>query len=244
LEQARIRHELVLAAVVLGHTDSMDLLAGTWDQVILATGRRRPFGILKFQFQNGPGERFEVEPAPKCVLEVLQAPVQAREKAKGKKNSVELARIVEADQEARKQPFGGMSMDRCLKLWQEDRARYRRVLGLVKGGAVKTATDYERAALVCQHGGTFADFQLAHELALCAVVLGSESASWLAGATYDRMMLSASYPQRFATQFLNNSLEPVAGEGINDTIRRAVVHGTLDDARRQERLLREQVQGK
>jgi hypothetical protein len=222
----------------------MDILAQTWDEVIVATGRNRPFGVVKLAFQTGPGERFEVEPAPKCVSEVLLQPMRAREKAREQRSNVELVRIVEEDQAARKQPFTALTADQCAKLWQEDRRRFRRVIELVKRGSLKTGADFERAALVCQHGGAFDDYQLAHELALCAVVLGSEDASWLAGATYDRMMLAAGYQQRFATQFLNNSLEPVASNGIGDAVRKAVVHGTLDDARRQELLLRDLAQGK
>jgi len=244
LEPARLRHELTLTAVALGDETCADQLASTWDDVVLATGRERPFGVLKIQFQTGPGERFEVDEAPKCISEVLLAPVQSRIRARDRKDNGELAKIIEADQDARTHPRGPMTVEGGIKLWHEDRARFKRVVDLVNGGGLHTAADFERAALVCQHGGVFADYQLAHELALCAVVLGSEDATWLAGATYDRMMLAASYPQRFATQFLNGNLEAVGTDGINDTMRRAVVHGTLDDARKQEQSLRQQMQGR
>jgi len=243
LEPARLRHELTLTAVALGDAASADELAATWDDVILATGRERPFGVLKMQFQNGPGERFDVDEAPKCICEVLLAPVQARMRARDKKDNAEVSRLVEADQKARADPRGPMSMEDGIRFWRQDKARIKRIEDIVDAGGLHTAADFEHAALVCQHGSVFADYQLAHELALCAIVLDDGDATWLAGAAYDRMMLSASYPQRFATQFLNGTLESVSNDGINDTMRRAVVHGTLDDARKQEASLREQMLG-
>jgi hypothetical protein len=243
LEPARLRHELTLTAVSLGDEASADQLASTWDDVILATGRERPFGVRKFQFQNGPGERFEVDEAPKCICDVLLAPVQARIRTRDRKDNSEVAKIVDADQKARSDWHTPTNMEEGLRIWREDKARIKRIEDIVEGGGLHTATDFENAALVCQHGSVFADYQLAHELALCAVVLGDGDATWLAGATYDRMMLSASYPQRFATQFLNGNLETVGNDGINDTMRKAVVHVTIEDARRQEQSLREQMLG-
>lgn len=243
LEAAQLRHELAMTAIALGDLDCADMLAATWDEVILATGRPRPFGIFKIEFQTDPGERFEVDETPKCIGNVLLAPVQARIQIRNKKDNPEVARLVEADQAARARPYAPSTLEEGIKLWREDRARFKKIVDLVNGGAVHTAADFEHAALVCQHGSVFGDYQLAHELALCAVVLGADDAMWLAGATYDRMLRSASYPQRFATQFLNGTLEAVSSDGINDTMRRAVVHSTLEDARKQEESLREQMQG-
>ncbi|MBL8065385.1 MAG: hypothetical protein JNM34_05945 [Chthonomonadaceae bacterium] len=65
-------------------------------------------------------------------------------------------------------------------------------------------------------------------------MLGDKSASWLAGASYDRMFSNSGYPQRFATQYSMNGgvtkLNTFDPEGINDTMRKMVVHHTLADA--------------
>jgi hypothetical protein len=107
---------------------------------------------------------------------------------------------------------------------------------ILRNGAVSTGEDFEYMAFLFQHSSTFDDYATAHELAVCAGLRGKKSASWIGGATYDRMMLSASYPQRFGTQFMMSgskySFDTIDTIMTNDRQRKAVIRKTLDEAKR------------
>ncbi|MEI8282657.1 MAG: hypothetical protein WCG75_09660, partial [Armatimonadota bacterium] len=95
---------------------------------------------------------------------------------------------------------------------------------------------FDHASLVLQHGSTWRDFSLAHELSICSLILGNKKAAWLSAATYDRMLGSGGYRQRFGTQYGSVgggkfSLDLVDSTGINDTERKAMHCPTLDEAK-------------
>ncbi len=119
-----------------------------------------------------------------------------------------------------------------------DVARLRRTKELVQSGDLATADDFDHAALVFQHGNVFEDYATAHELSVCALLLGKRSASWLAGASYDRMLVHCGIPQRFATQYGGVSgvtrLQRVETWGINDSERKRIVKVTLEEARKRK----------
>ena len=63
---------------------------------------------------------------------------------------------------------------------------------MLEAGAVKTAKDYFRAAMIYQHGGDRASYRRAHELAKKAAEFGSSlsNAEWLTAASWVRYLLS------------------------------------------------------
>ncbi len=112
----------------------------------------------------------------------------------------ELAQIYQADQQDREAPPAKMD-------WQEvgprDAARRQRVRALLTQGAVRTGKDYERAAMIFQHGDKPDDIHFAHILSVTAIGRGNPNARWLAAASLDRYLHLVGQPQVFGTQFTN-----------------------------------------
>jgi hypothetical protein len=136
------------------------------------------------------------------------ATVGIRSDAAEPTDSVELMQIYKADQKDRETPVGGSD-------WKivgpRDAARRKRVRELIDQGAVRTGKDYERAAMVFQHGDTPEDILLAHVLAVTALGKGSSGAQWLAAASLDRYLHRLKQPQIFGTQFTNQDLTKKEG---------------------------------
>jgi hypothetical protein len=195
---------------------------------MMATGRYRRFGALPMGFDNARGQRWWVDKAPKIISYVIKdQKLPTRKERNG-----EVAKLVKADQDAREKQWDFNDHAAMMKYMNEDRKRMSRIKELVNKGALYTAEDFSDAGLVCQHGGTFTDYMLAHELAVCSLLLGNKQAAWLCAAAYDRMLCSASYPQRFATQMDGNlNLRPVDSNGINERMRKIVVGRTLQEMR-------------
>lgn len=82
-----------------------------------------------------------------------------------------------------------------------DQARRGRVRGLLDAGQLRTADDYYGAAFVFQHGDSADDCLLAHVLAMAAMTLGRNDASWIATATLDRYLQRIDKAQIFGTQY-------------------------------------------
>jgi hypothetical protein len=112
----------------------------------------------------------------------------------------ELAQLYQADQQDREASPAKMD-------WQNvaprDAARRQRVRALISEGAVRTGKDFERAAMVFQHGDTPDDILYAHVLAVTAIAKGNLNARWLAAASLDRYLHRLNQPQIFGTQFTN-----------------------------------------
>jgi hypothetical protein len=83
---------------------------------------------------------------------------------------------------------------------------------------VRTGKDYERAAMVFQHGSTPDDILMAHVLAVTALGRGNTDARWLAAATLDRFLHQVKQPQVFGTQFGRQHGQPWTMEPYNRTL--------------------------
>ena len=115
---------------------------------------------------------------------------------------------------------------------QNDQARLKSVEALVAKGRLGTRSDYASASLVMQHSQGFAGYRLAHELAVCRLILGDRDLGrWLVAATYDRMLNSVGHDQRFGTQYLAIGHRRTDEAGINDRQRKAFGRPTLAEAR-------------
>jgi hypothetical protein len=118
-------------------------------------------------------------------------------------DSAELMQIYRADQKDRES-----FVDRVD--WKivgpRDAARRKRVRELIAHGGVRTGKDYERAAMVFQHGATPEDILFAHVPAVTALGRGNAGARWLAAASLDRYLHRLAQPQIFGTQFNNKDV--------------------------------------
>jgi hypothetical protein len=116
-------------------------------------------------------------------------------------DNVELKQIYDADQKDRETPIGNANALDWKRIGPRDAARRKRVRELIDQGLLSTGKDYERAAMVFQHGESSDDILLAHVLAVTAIGKGDMDARWLAAATLDRFLQRIEQPQVFGTQF-------------------------------------------
>lgn len=123
-------------------------------------------------------------------------------------DSTELKGIYEADQKDREGSFGAVDWT---VVGPRDAARRKRVSELLDSGSLRTGKDYERAAMVFQHGDTPEDILFAHVLAVTALGKGALSARWLAAASLDRYLHRLGQAQVFGTQFTNKDLSSKEG---------------------------------
>jgi hypothetical protein len=227
-------YELALSAAAGGDEPALALLGDRWDMLLPAMSRGRRLGLLKIPDGLGT-ERYRVNRTAKTIVEVYRDPAAAKRRAEGATDNAEMKRTVDADQAARQGDWSKLTPEQMEQTARDDDARLKRAKDLVRGGKLRTANDFANAALVCQHGSTFEDYALAHELSVCALLLGRKEAAWLAGASYDRMLSNSGYQQRFGTQYAISGgqvrLMRVDETYINDTERRLVVRVTLAEAR-------------
>lgn len=96
--------------------------------------------------------------------------------------------------------------------WHEvnnrDSLRRKRVDELLDSNKVRTANDYQNAAMVFQHGNDSTDYGKAVRLMKEAIELDSTIDKWLFAATTDRYLLSKGEPQIYGTQFFRMRDEP------------------------------------
>ena len=111
-------------------------------------------------------------------------------------DNAELKQIYDADQKDRE----GQSID-WSKVGPRDVAREMRVREMIDQALLVTGKDYERAAMVFQHGGSADDILLAHILAVTALGKGETGARWLAAASLDRFLQRVGQAQVFGTQY-------------------------------------------
>jgi len=224
---SRQRYELAMAALAQGDAEAATLAAPCWDQFLLSTGRLQHFGTQKGSELEG--ERFRVRPALPCLRAVLLDPARARAKARRLRSHSRLRALVEADQKARKEGGGNLSQAEIEAFVRADAARLRELKVFLRSAPQLSAEDYAHAALLMQHGSWFEDYALAHELALAATLLKPEEGRWLLAVSWDRMLLSAGYPQRIGTQYLDGALSPLDPAGFSDVMRKALGRKALAD---------------
>lgn len=118
----------------------------------------------------------------------------------------ELERMYTADQAART-PAEGQPID-WSKVIVEDGKRRQRVKQLIARQSLSTGQDFQRAAMILQHGHGAADYLLAHDLAVIALIKGDYTARWLSAATLDRYLRAIGMAQRFGTQSVSYAGKP------------------------------------
>ena len=227
-----MKYELLLSAIAGGDRQSEKLVPDAWDTLLYSVGRPKRMGPLSAWANQS---LWEVDLAPSCVRQILLHPDIARKRASAAKNDLEMQKIVDADQAAREHFSLKMTMKQVQEMMAADETRNRRTREIVAEGKRKTSDDFANAALVMQHSSKFSGFQLAHELAVCATLLGDRKVGrWLVAATYDRMLNSIGFDQRFATQYIEIGFAPVDERGICDNERLALGCPTLDSARKRK----------
>jgi hypothetical protein len=143
-----------------------------------------------------------------------------------------LSQLFEQDQRAR----SGTDID-WSALALADADRRAGIQAMLVAGEVRTAGDYYHAAMVFQHGDTLADYRLANALATLAMQLepGNKHYRWLAGASWDRMLMRQLQPQWYGTQYKGDAkgmyLYPVAEDAVTDEDRLHMVGHTLAESR-------------
>jgi len=156
-------------------------------------------------------------------------------------SNTHLAALVAADQAARtsKAPIDWKAVA------EADGRRRLEVREMIGGGDLHTATDYENAALIFQHGETADDTLLAHTLALVALKKGRPDAAWIAAATLDRYLQRIGQPQIYGTQWqvggpgngpASATQEPFKPSAVPDTLRAELNVPLLKDQADQRKL--------
>lgn len=136
----------------------------------------------------------------------------------------ELIAIVTEDQADRE---GALDETDWASVGTRDAARRARVREMIESGRLRTGRDFERAALVFQHGTTSADILLAHVLAMTALAEGHTDSRRMAALTLDRYLTRIGQPQVFGTNFTTPdasqpaqwSLEPYDESLVPDALR-------------------------
>jgi hypothetical protein len=229
----RVRYELLLAAAALGQAEAERGLASAWDGILASLGRPLRTDFLGLVRQHP--EFYEFDAAPGCVQTVLREPEKARVAAKSSPRNDELKSIVDADQADRRN-WDKLTPAEMKAAGERDADRNLRTRQIIKAGDLRTASDFADAALVMQHSATFSGYQMAHELAVCSLLLGDRGTGrWLIAATYDRLLGSIGHDQRFGTQYQGmagtTTLATVDPAGICDAERKALGCPTLEQAR-------------
>lgn len=137
-------------------------------------------------------------------------------------DSTEIKQLYDADQADRK----AANVD-WTKVGQRDAARRVRLRVLIESGKVVTGKDYERAAVVYQHGEGADDILLAHVLAVTAIGKGNLEARWLAAASLDRLLQRLKQPQVFGTQYQRSGEGPWA---VDEPYNRTLLSPAVRDA--------------
>ena len=127
----------------------------------------------------------------------------------------EMKQLFDADQKDRQ--FGVGKIDWAV-VDKADAARREATRKLLANGKLHTGEDFERAAVVFQHGDAPDDYLLAHTLAMVAVARGRSGALWIESATLDRYLGSIHQPQIYGTQFYFKPNEPTTQEPYNRTL--------------------------
>lgn len=196
----RTRYELTLAAAAKGDRDADGLIPANWDTLLQTLGRPMRFDVGKLVGQFPDNEQFALDSAPKSIQLVMLYPGKARETSATAVDNIEVQKLVDADQAIRKH-WNSLSEADHKQVAIDDHLRNVRIREIVNSDTLHTSKDFENASLVMQHSSGFSGYELAHELAVCSMLLGNKGMGrWLVAATYDRMLTSLGHEQRFGTQ--------------------------------------------
>lgn len=144
-------------------------------------------------------------------------------------DNLELTQLRNADQADRHFVSTWLEID-WQRIGKRDAARRNRVREILTADQVHTATDFDCAALIMQHGDRPSDFLLAHELASIAAYLGKFGS--LPALTEDRWLNSLDRPQRWGSQFkIDGSSRPIdtLSPTVTDSMRRDLLLPTVEE---------------
>lgn len=118
-------------------------------------------------------------------------------------DNAELARMYEEDQEDRQVVARTHEVPEGFwdRVGPRDRARRERARELLAAGEIRTASDFERCAMLFQHGTEPDDYLLAHILATISGFMGNSHGKWLSAAALDRFLENTGHKQVFGTQY-------------------------------------------
>jgi hypothetical protein len=231
---SRMEYELLLSAVAKNNRKAETFLPQAWDFLLRTLGRPLRIDVWGETSGNPNSDGITLDATPKVIRDVLLHPDAARNAASVAVDNPEIQQIVDADQAVRSN-WEKLSSEDLKTMGNRDHQRALRIREIVGAGGLHSARDFSNASLVLQHSSSFAGFQLAHELAVCSLLLGDRAMGrWLVAATYDRMLNSVGHDQRFGTQgalTLTTSAKPTVREtdesGICDAERLALGCPTL-----------------
>lgn len=228
-EVNRVQYELTYTAAALGEMEAKKKLAERWDALMVSIGRNRTLGAIDMSKVSGLPITYSVILSAKCIRDVLLHPDSTRSQTK---DNPEIAQMFKEDQEVRQ---GEFTQEKINQMVRDDAKRMKRIMVLLKENRLQTAQDFYYAAFLYQHGSSFGEYQTAHELSLCAMVLGHKGGKWIGAASYDRMLRSCGHRQRWATQYGMAAGKPVLqaydSTGICDFQRKSVIGLTLEEAK-------------
>jgi hypothetical protein len=117
-------------------------------------------------------------------------------------DNARLQALVDEDQADREHVPVPVEPARADRIVAHDRARRDAVRAMLAASGLRSAADYENAALIFQHGQNVDDYRLALSLATISATLepGRAGARHLLGMTWDRLMLKLGKPQWYGTQ--------------------------------------------
>lgn len=226
----RLRYELLLTALGLGHDKATTELPDAWDSLMIGLGR--PLRFDRHHMAKQPLAAYEVAFAPKAIRDVYFNASKRREAAAKASDSKEIKAIMDADQADRQKDFSKLTQADIENMVRNDRERLKSIESIVSRGRLTTPSDFASASLVMQHSAGFAGYRLAHELAVSSVMLGeNDLGRWLVAATYDRMLNSVGHDQRFGTQYFGMGHRRTDEAGFNDRQRKVFRCPSLAEAR-------------
>lgn len=164
-------------------------------------------------------------------------------------DSAEVKRIFQEDQADRDIDYESMT-EQQRKEWREsahahDVLHYKQIADIIARGELHTGADFEKAAVIFQHGLKTDDYLFAHTLAVIAISKGRSQARWLAAASLDRYLHSMHQPQIYGTESLGTpghwTLDPYNRTLIPDPLRSDLC---VPDQSEQQRALQRLNEGK
>lgn len=102
---------------------------------------------------------------------------------------------------------------------------------LISQNEIRNGADYAYAAAIMAKSDGLEDALLAHDLAVCALTLGSTEAKTLVAASQDRILAKLGRKQRFGTLAKGDKLAPVEAD-VPDSIRFIMGVPTLREAKK------------
>lgn len=223
-ESERLHYEWTLTALAMGEPQARQTIGGAWDQLMISLARRPRLGALQF------GPEMPAKYAPELTLACIRAALTGSQSKDKPPKNAELGELRDADQKARQTDWSKLTQAQMIEIAHADEARRAKALDILQRAETLSGEDFEAAGLLLQHGDSFGDYALAHELSVCAVVQGYEEGIWLMSRSYDRMLMSAGYRQRFLTQFGGVGVRPYDASGVNDRQLKALKTLSVKDA--------------